>query len=604
MIKSAQNCPVSQLFQTDGKWVYKIPKYQREYTWGKDQWEVLFDDLLENDPGYYLGSVICINDTPSTFDIQHLELVDGQQRLITISLLLAAIYHELVKIASGNIELDEDQRAEPTYVKQQLVLKRTEEQVRLIPQIQNQNDVDFFATLGESGVIQEREVPKYAGNRKILRAYRYFTRRIKDVASTDTTKSTLNSIGDLLEKVNRSCMVKIEVDSHADAYTLFESLNNRGIPLNAVDLIKNKLLASTESTDASEIDSYFTQWVQLLKYIGEDYAIQERFFRHYYNAFKNTLLQTAQVQIATKSSLIRIYEKLINSDSKGHLKSLVDAAKIYAYIISNGPDDDFSSMKRLILDLEHVQGTPSHVLLLYLMSERLKLGLSDPHLTSIFCCLIQFFVRRNLTDTPATRDLTRIFMNIIDDVESHSADSLTSIIEDRLRRVSVSDSEFEQKLRGPVYLDNAGVTRFILCTLAEKAMTRETKVDLWERRNNQFVWTIEHVLPQGQPLPNSWIDMVGGGNEEEAKEIQSSVTHNLGNLTISGFNSALGNKSFQEKRDRVDSKGRPEGYRNGLVLNSDLAKAETWSKDQIDKRTDVIVAEVMSMYGYGSLKNP
>ena len=92
MIKSVNNYPVSQLFDIEAGVVYAIPRYQREYTWKMDQWESLFDDIEENDPGYFLGSIICINQTSDTLAVQRLEVVDGQQRLTTLSLLFAALY--------------------------------------------------------------------------------------------------------------------------------------------------------------------------------------------------------------------------------------------------------------------------------------------------------------------------------------------------------------------------------------------------------------------------------------------------------------------------------------------------------------------------------
>jgi uncharacterized protein with ParB-like and HNH nuclease domain len=95
MIKSVNSYPITQLFDSETEVVYAIPRYQREYTWSTSQWETLFDDICENDPGYFLGSIICINQSSDTLAIQRLEVVDGQQRLTTLSLLFAAIYHAL-----------------------------------------------------------------------------------------------------------------------------------------------------------------------------------------------------------------------------------------------------------------------------------------------------------------------------------------------------------------------------------------------------------------------------------------------------------------------------------------------------------------------------
>ena len=591
MIKSVNNYPVSQLFDIEAGVVYAIPRYQREYTWGKNQWENLFDDVLENDPSYFLGSIICINQSTDVLSVQKLELVDGQQRLTTLSLLFAAVYHAL---KSHETDLDDEQRVELINLKRKLVLKKGDDQIRLIPQIQNNNNQDYRAVLADIGVISECDVPAYAGNRKIFRAYRYFQDRIDEMANGRSNR--LGTIMEFLDKVSHACLVKIEVASHADAYTLFESLNNRGMPLTAIDLIKNKLLARLESIEPGKVDHYFGHWNRLLGYLGDDYAIQERFFRQYYNAFKDQLKAVHQVPVATRSNLIQIYEKLINHDAKDCLQKISAAGRLYSLILSRNQDDAPNSIEKPLKDLERIQGAPSYLLMLYLLVRKDELELTNAHLTSIVELLVRFFVRRNLTDTPPTRDLTRLFMTVIDKISGLRADAIPQSIEQQLVAVSATDEAFQRKLDGPIYEENSGVTRFILCALAEQAMTKASWVDLWRFENKQFVWTIEHIFPQGENIPQSWITMIADGDEVKAKEIQQTHVHKLGNLTISGFNSALGNKSFEDKRDRVDRLGRAVGYKNGLKLNKDLAAATGWSVGQITARTKKFVQQTTQLF--------
>ena len=591
MIKSVNNYPVSQLFDIEAGVVYAIPRYQREYTWGKNQWENLFDDVLENDPSYFLGSIICINQSTDVLSIQKLELVDGQQRLTTLSLLFAAVYHAL---KSHETDLDDEQRVELINLKRKLVLKKGDDQIRLIPQIQNNNNQDYRAVLADIGVISECDVPAYAGNRKIFRAYRYFQDRIDEMANGRSNR--LGTIMEFLDKVSHACLVKIEVASHADAYTLFESLNNRGMPLIAIDLIKNKLLARLESIEPGKVDHYFGHWSRLLGYLGDDYAIQERFFRQYYNAFKDQLKAIHQVPVATRSNLIHIYEKFINHDAKDCLQKISAAGRLYSLILSRNQDDAPNSLEKPLKDLERIQGAPSYLLMLYLLVRKDELELANAHLKSIVELLVRFFVRRNLTDTPPTRDLTRLFMTVIDKISGLRADAIPQSIEQQLVAVSATDEIFQRKLEGPIYEENSGVTRFILCALAEQSMTKESWVDLWRFENKQFVWTIEHIFPQGENIPQSWITMIADGDEVKAKEIQQTHVHKLGNLTISGFNSALGNKSFEDKRDRVDRLGRAVGYKNGLKLNKDLAAATGWSVGQITARTKKFVQQTTQLF--------
>ena len=595
MIKSVNKYQLHQIFSIEDKILYAVPRYQREYAWGKSHWNRLFDDLMDNDPGYFLGSIICINQSMDALGVQRLELVDGQQRLTTLSLLFAAVYHA---IKSHEKELDDEQRDELPNLKRKLVLKKYDDQIRIIPQIQNNNQNDYRALLSsEVGVLEGYEVPANAGNRKIFLAYRHFKKRIGEL--TETSDNRILSIMNFLDKVNQSWLVKIEVDSHADAYMLFESLNNRGLPLTAIDLIKNKLLAKLESLDPGKVGTYFEQWNYLLGCLGDDYSVQERFFRQYYNAFREDLKTIHQVPVATRSNMIDIYEKIIDQGSKDFLGKIIMAGKQYSVILCISPDPVPDFLKKAFMDLERIEGTPSYVLMLFLLLGKEMLKLDDRQITAIVTFLRNFFVRRNLTDTPPTHDLTRIFMATIGKLSGLSGDAILRAIRDQLLPVSAPDETFRTKLEGPVYEENSGVTRFILCALAEQSMTKETMVDLWRSENKLLVWTIEHIFPQGSNIPEPWIEMMAGGNEQEAKRIQESYVHRLGNLTITGFNQKLGNKGFFEKRDRVDQQGRPVGYKNALKLNEDLATAEGWSVAQIEARTKKLVDQAMALFDMG-----
>ena len=120
MIKSVYNYPVSTLLDIESGVVYAIPRYQREYTWSRAQWDALFEDLLDNELHYFLGSIICINQSQDALTVQSLELVDGQQRMTTLSLLLAAIYQSYRTLPNLGME----QQIELYNLKHKLVLKK------------------------------------------------------------------------------------------------------------------------------------------------------------------------------------------------------------------------------------------------------------------------------------------------------------------------------------------------------------------------------------------------------------------------------------------------------------------------------------------------
>lgn len=594
--------PVSQVFDPDSKVVFEIPKYQREYTWGTREWESLYDDLIENDDGYFLGSIICINCATDSINAPKFEVVDGQQRLTTLSIFLSALYTTL---NNNKKLLDEEQQTDILQLKRKIVLKKTQSDIRVVPQIQNNNRDDYLGLLAQIGIIPNRQMPNHAGLRRIVKAYKYLLKRINN--TLEETNDKVTAMFRILEKVNTSILVIIEVSNHADAYTLFESLNNRGIPLTSVDLIKNLLLARLDSKGEENIDYYFTRWTEILNNLGEEYSEQERFFRQNYNAFRKSLnlpfirddRQYPLGTIATRSTLLDIYEKLITKDPVGVLDELSENAAIYASIVLNKTDGLTQAQRDSYQDLQRVQGAPSYLFLMYLVKNTVSLGIDSNDIVKICRLLVNFFIRRNLTDTPPTRDLTRIFMSYIEEIElnKYTGVKIYNNLRSALINISSSDKIFEEKLRGPVYDDNSSATRFILCMMAKRSMTLENEKDLWRKTNsNQYVWSIEHIFPQGSNIPDVWVDMIANGNYEQAKEYQTLYVHTLGNLTITGYNSTLSNKAFSEKKNRKDTNGQYIGYRNGLNLNDDVCDKDKWTVDIIKARTDRMVKEIMSMF--------
>jgi len=601
MIRSVNKYQISEIFSTERAVIYNVPRYQREYTWGTSQWEELFDDINENESGYFLGSIICIDQSTDTLQNSKLEVVDGQQRLTTLSLLFAALYTRL------RSSQDESIRSKVNTLKNRLILEDSNEVLRLTPQQQNNNLNDYLALLYEVGLIGERERPANAGNRKIIKAYRYFENRLDNLTPDNQDYTQILAF---LNKTYQACLVKIEVLTHSDAYTLFETLNNRGAPLTAVDLIKNKLLSQLENANQGNLERYFDRWNRLITQLGDDYAIQERFFRQYYNSFKNELNSPFRTEdgqrdplgtLATRSNLIQIYERLITREPAHFLESLYEASNCYAMMLSTRAHELSARLEKEFQNIDHVQAAPAYVLLMNLLLYKERYELSDEQVERLVFLLVSFFVRRNVTDTPPTRDITRLFMRIIDRIEHLRGEEVFSTIRNELRSVSTSDEIFRRKLEGAIYEENSGIARFILCYLAEKGMTNEYNSDLWKKDGKQYSWTIEHIFPQGENIPDAWVQMIANGDQQLATAHQKTYVHTLGNLTITAYNSSLGNKSFEEKRDRVDRNGNYVGFKNRLNLNERLATATTWTTEQIALRTQSIVNQVMAEFNIHDL---
>lgn len=603
MIKQVHPYKISQIFEIGSKTIYKIPKYQREYTWGVNEWNQLFDDIISNEEGYFLGSYICVS--TRTMGTPELELIDGQQRFTTISILLATIYSKLNK---NRDKLDEDELSTLINIKKELTynVEKGIYKPKLLLQVQNSNLDDYLSLLYENEIISDKiKKTNNAGNRRIYKAFKYFNKCIDEYINENLHENNneISLLLDLKDKFNEAIIVGIEVDSHKDAYMLFESLNNRGIPLSAVDLIKNTLISSSESSNKS--DECYEEWKTALGYLTDEYSTQERFFRQYYNAFREELNQPfigdnptkkyPLAYLATRTTLLDIYEKLIKNDFNIFLENLVKEAKIYSIIINNSDEDRIYKDK--LLDLERIQGAPSYILLLYILTEQKRLNISDEQILYLVKLLITFFVRRNITDIPNTRNLNKIFMDIIENIKKMQGEEVCTYIKNNLREVSASDELFEQKLRGNLYDENPEATRFILCSIEALHQTKEIYTDLWSRDNsNKYIWTIEHIFPEGQNIPQSWVDMIANGDKNKANEYLQNYVHTLGNLTITGYNQNLSNMPFIDKRDRVNKEGKNIGYKNGLFLNEDVVNEDNWTIDKIEKRTEKMINILMNLY--------
>ena len=589
MIKSANQYPVHALLSYEANLMYRIPPYQREYSWQKAQWEELFQDLIEADGAHFLGTIITLNQTTDAVYSGVLELIDGQQRMTTLTLLLAAVYSVLKEHYE---KLDDGTRTDVTTLGWQLV-RRADGEPRVVPQIQGHNLDDYRTVLAGAGLTLDFSKKPYFPMRRVAKCYTYFRDAIGKLAESegvDPVKAALR----LREAVEQAILVKIEVANHADAFVLFESLNNRGMPLTPVDLIKNHLLAESGRKGAMSVDDAFKLWNEMLTNLGDSYATNERFLRHYYNAFKAELPEVLNAPLATRTNLIRIYETFLTANIKSGIESLVAASRIYGRVTCVAETDSPTGLDASLRQLMRAQGSPSYVLVMWLLSKQADLRLSEDHFVRVVDRLTSFFVRRNLTGYPQTYTLPKLFMTIIDKISGHTGAEVIEIVTQELRGVSSSDDEFRKRLEGPIYDENSDIARFILTTLAEDAMTKETWNDLWAQEKGHFVWTIEHILPQGANLPDAWKQMLGGA--EAAAEAQEADVHRLGNLTITAYNSTLGNKSFAEKRDRTDTQGRFIGYRNGLALNEALATRETWTVADIESRTTALAERVIARF--------
>lgn len=604
---------------------FHVPKYQREYTWGKAQWEQLLLDIEDHHMGYFMGSIICVQDnttaTPGAEIIY--EVVDGQQRLTTLSILLAAIYSKLQTLIKDHQFTDEqehdDIKSSISSIRHKLLKRKAALLsgetgyiqsgshyyfLRVQPSTQNSNLADYLTLLQEIGAFtagSHQRPPNY-GNRLFSRAYKFFGERLPN---------TYAEITEFLNKINQLLFVTITVSNQADAFALFESLNNRGVPLSAIDIIKNKLLSTLEHQHRINIDDAYDRWQTVINALPEADE-QERFLRHFYHAFKHIPhFSVENAPRAYRSQMIRIYESLIHRDALTLLQHFEQLAPLYGQIIRSEID---GPMRKHLIDLHRVNSVPVYVMVLFLFTHQKYLREPD-FLSRALQLLTRWAVRRNVTDKPPTRQLDQIFMDFVSicaaRISNDGGISFDWFAHECMHILRpVSQHEFAEALRSPLYRINSGMTRYLLIQIEEQFTTKQYNPDLWVRDNyNKFVWTVEHVLPQAENLPTHWVDMIASGDRYHASMIQSEYVHTLGNLTMSGYNSDLATSPLHAKQTKIQKSflghSLTIGYQNGLALNNldfpvgtqrfNLASISTWNKDTIQARTDTLVAMLLDI---------
>ncbi|MBA3351554.1 MAG: DUF262 domain-containing protein, partial [Blastocatellia bacterium] len=578
-----------------------------------------------NDAGYFMGSIICVNDAQALGPGDEIifEVIDGQQRLTTLSLLLAGIYSKLDEAFQSYEPADQQDEDDVASALVNIRAKLTKRKrdgdqaepgafavgrnvffLRVQPSVQNHNLEDYRYLLCEAGVLDNQPKPKFLRVRQLARAYDYFREQVPD---------DVPGLLKLLGKINQLMFVQITVGNQSDAFTLFESLNDRGMPLSAMDIIKNKMLAKMEHKFDIDVDDSFERWQAIVAAIP-DAKDQERFLRHFYNAFKHREeIKVEKVTRATRSLVIRIYETLINRDAAALFGDLQHAGNIYGSLLQSRFDNP--RIARGVAELARISSVPAYQLLLYLLSLDPKYFSEPDFIEKVTDLLCRYFVRRNVTDTPPTRQIDQAMIDVIE----RSADRLKAgsklefnwFVDELAKQARPATlAQFRAALSGDIYGNNSAMARYVLIQVDQFSHSREYRPDLWARdEKDRFIWTIEHVLPQGDKLPRHWIEMIADGDSEKAAEIQQRCAHLLGNLTLSGYNSDLARSPFEKKQKLVKDRSFLGhkiniGYQNLLSLNSlpfsvdertdSLATAPFWNESMIQARTKMLVEMVVS----------
>lgn len=539
-----------------------IPVYQRKYDWRQENCRQLWDDLKkvvrDRRDSHFFGSIVSsVVPNGSRFEFH---IIDGQQRLTTVPLLLLAIRN---LISRGKIKSEEGKLDEQ--ISQRFLVSpwaKEDDRIKLRPV---KSDREALARLfGE----EEDYIP----DSNLTRNYRFFC---------DQLMKNEIPVGGLYEAVGRLEIISITLDPGDNAQLIFESLNSTGLALTEGDKIRNYILMGQKPEDQDRL--YDTYWTTIERCTGNDVS---GFVRDYLS-----IKQQATPNISSVYYAFKEYAESSGS-TEDLLKDLRRYARLFEKLLTHRSglqnrelDDCLYRMNRL----EIIVTRPFLMEVLRLNQDG-KLSVDD--VLQIFLITENYLFRRNICEVP-TNALNRIFLNLNREIirYDNNADKyvqkfIYALLSKKESGRFPDDEEFAAALASKQVYQMRGKYKAYLFERFENYGTIETK-DVYEHLDNND-YSIEHIMPQH--LTPAWTEALGAN----AAEIHSTWLHRLANLTLTGYNPSLSNKTFAEKRDA--EKG---GYKSsGLRMNLKIAEKESWGLPELEERNAGMITLAKKIWAY------
>lgn len=558
---------LNKLLNTSRQFI--VPIFQRNYSWQKSQYEQLWFDILraskfKEKQNHFIGSIVYIDMGTPAGRPQQLLLIDGQQRLTTISILLCAIKDYVQKF---NLETKLINLAK---IKNQFLYNSDEIDEDRYKLLLNVQDKETYIKLIDNTIFT---VNKPATN--IIKCYEFFYERIEDFIKQH------GQIDEIYAGIFKLSLVSISLDKDSDnPQMIFESMNSTGKDLSQTDLLRNYLLM--DLTPEKQTRLYKTYWKPMEELFGEDiYKNDVNKFDYFIRDFLTLKSDTGHIcKINNVYENFKRYYLDNNCEKFAVLKDLFTYAKYYACIDLLQENDD-----ELKLYWQEFKKLDSHVVypfLLKLYDDYSRQILIKEDFKKILQVVISYLWRRAICEIP-TNSLSKTFATLYQAVDKD--DYVNSVIKAFVFKSSYkrfpSDYEVREKLQTKdIY--HFRLRKYLLEAL-ENYYHKEP-IDL-----NTANYTIEHIMPQNIEHNLSWQQMLG----EDWQEVHSLYLHTLGNLTITGYNAEMSNKSFVEK---VNGES---GFKHShLKLNESIAQSDVWNKKAIQRRTNILTDIILKIWKY------
>lgn len=533
------------------KVLFRIPVYQRNYDWSESNCNRLLDDIygiMQSGDKHFLGTIVFMAAKSGGFALQEYIIIDGQQRLTTLMLILKALSAVAKSVGDDCYHEIEEQYLHNKYCDEEF-------KVKLKP-IKSDNN-QFLLLLEDK--IDEMDEDTHIYHNFML---------CKERFERWTEKGTNPS--QVLDALTKLEIVEIVLTKgEDDPQVIFESINSTGLELSSADLIRNYLLMNADDQEKL----YENYWLYIEKTLRNkmDYSNLDAFF------MQNIVYKTSKP--VNNRQLYNSFVKLFK-DSGYSQESILKELRYYAEIFGvfvYGSDKYSERINKLLYRLRVLNQTTCYPFLLHVFDDYHQGVITEETVEKILQFILAYLLRRMVCGVPSNtlRGLFTYLYNRIFKVASNKQ-KYYETLNKFLFTVSSKDvipsaAEFERALQKANIYGNNALCRFLLLDI-ENGDGKE----ILQAEN----LTIEHIMPQ--TLSADWIHIRPEDHEE--------YLHTLGNLSVTGYNSELSNKSFSEKQDIIRENSK------AVILNSDVLDKENWTVADIQARAKRLAEIVLTRY--------
>lgn len=546
---------------------FVIPIYQRNYSWTAAQCRQLWADLMragrdEKLTAHFIGSIVYVErGLGNVMQQEALLVIDGQQRLTTSTLLIAALAKHFENQSLGELlEAFSNKKLRNYYL-----LNPDEEGERHYKLILSETDKDTLLA-----ILQSTPMPTEASTR-ITENYALFQELIA------ANQSELEAICKGLAKL---VIVDVSLDRAQDnPQLIFESMNSTGLELSQADLIRNYILMGLEPKLQTEL--YKTYWRLMERAFGQSaYVVHfDAFMRHYLTAKTGEIPNVREVYESFK-----VFARAFKGDTRDLVADIHAYASYYCAMALNTEID--AALKQAFHDLRELKVDVAYPFLLDVYHDYKQGRLTSDEVLHIVRLVESYVFRRAICAIP-TNSLNKTFAGLSRTLKKDrylESVQAALLMLPSYRRFP-GDDEFQSKVKVRD-LYNFRSRGYWLRRLENHGRKERVMVE---------DYTIEHILPQNETLSKEWQAELG----VDWHRIQQDWLHTLGNLTLTGYNSEYSDYPFAYKRDQVtDKEGSPVGYAHSpLKLNLGLGKVGQWNEAAIKARADRLAADAAKVWG-------